>query len=435
MISQTAYYDLWTLSDSEAKFYNLFYALISLILGQNVCFTIWFDRPKRFFQFKNIRRKSIVHDQRGLIWYFILWFSKLGFLYAAFFGLTAVGGHYIISLYDQYYLMFILIVFVLYFNSWNTLIRSLGKWKRKWLLTSLIAICTIAIGLAWIPIIDSKKVESSVLEKNIFRKYNLQLPQSNVRKKIYNKSLYPEVFIPYEKDGHKLDELTFLFYDKELKIDMLGESLDVYTDLNDLNYDTFRKVRLGFDKRIKMNQVYHVFDTLITRSVTDIYFIALPEVMEYNSEFYDLQGVPLRLPLYSAGVANLNGNIDSNTQISLVVDSNNLVELSDKPVSLEILRRELIKQIFKNDNPIIMLDVDGQISYDSFITIISIIRESYFQLKDEYSYELYGLNYEDIEEYSKRKKISQKYKERIILAEDGKIRWKEYNDKMKYIYK
>jgi len=436
MTSQTAYYDLWTLSESESKFYNLFYALISLILGQNVCFTIWFDRPKRFFQFKNLRRKSIVHDQRNLIWYFILWFTRLGFLYAIFFGLTAVGGYHVMSFYDQYYWMFILVIIVLYFNSWNTLIRLLGRWKWKWLLTSIGMISVVILGLTWIPIVDFNKVENKISEKNIFRKYNLQLPQSNVRKRIYNKSLYPEVFIPYEKDGHRLNELMILFYNEELKIEQLGKSLDIYTDLNDLDYDLFRKVRLGFDRRIQMNQVYHVFDTLITRSVTDVYFIALPQDMEYDSQFYDLQGLPLRLPLYSAGVVNWNNSLyDSHDHISLVVDSNNLVELGNRPVPFGVLKVELAKQILNNDNPVIMLDVHDSVSYDSFIRVISIIRESYLQLKNEYAYELYGLRYEELEEYSKRKKISQKYKERIVLADDGEIRWKEYNSMMREAYR
>jgi len=57
----------WNLSDSETRFYNFFYASISLILGQSACLIYWFDLPRKYFSGRNYSRHFIVPDQKDLI--------------------------------------------------------------------------------------------------------------------------------------------------------------------------------------------------------------------------------------------------------------------------------------------------------------------------------------------------------------------------------
>ena len=49
-LSITKEYDLWVLSSEEVSFYNLFFAFISVIIGQSICFSFWINRPKQVFQ-------------------------------------------------------------------------------------------------------------------------------------------------------------------------------------------------------------------------------------------------------------------------------------------------------------------------------------------------------------------------------------------------
>ncbi|MEM8848353.1 MAG: hypothetical protein AAGD17_14740, partial [Bacteroidota bacterium] len=109
------YYDIWLLSDQEVQFYNLFYAYVSTILGQSICFTIWFERPKDIYERNYRRRLSIVNDHKVFNWFFLAWFSKLAIAYAALLGAT-YGSYdfYIFSFIPKYEYLFILIIIVLF---------------------------------------------------------------------------------------------------------------------------------------------------------------------------------------------------------------------------------------------------------------------------------------------------------------------------------
>ena len=98
ILSVTEDYDLWILTDKEVDFYNLFFAFISVIISQSVCFAFWFDRPRGFFEKRHYRTTTIVNDQRVLNWYFLSWFSKLAIVFGIMFGLAFHGGFYVFIL-------------------------------------------------------------------------------------------------------------------------------------------------------------------------------------------------------------------------------------------------------------------------------------------------------------------------------------------------
>ena len=92
VLSTTENYDIWLLSESEQNFYNLFYAFLSAIFGQSICFSFWLSKKRKTFGKQNYLRSSVIVDQSVLNSYFLLWFSKMAFFFAAFFGLNRWGG-------------------------------------------------------------------------------------------------------------------------------------------------------------------------------------------------------------------------------------------------------------------------------------------------------------------------------------------------------
>ncbi|MDD2286389.1 MAG: hypothetical protein PHQ11_13450 [Paludibacter sp.] len=154
-VSLTEGYDLWILSDNEVNFYNLIYAFISVIFAQSICFSFWFDKPQKLFSKRRFQQIAIVNNQRYLNTFFLFWFSVLAVIYGLIFGSTYQGGFYTFSFYPKYNYIFVLIVFVLFLQTWNSIRRIDKQHSLKWMFISMIIISTIAFGISKLNLIDS----------------------------------------------------------------------------------------------------------------------------------------------------------------------------------------------------------------------------------------------------------------------------------------
>jgi hypothetical protein len=88
VLTITEEHNLWMLTDNEVWVSNLFFAFISVIMGQSICFTFWFYKPKQVFKKSKISKYRIVHEQRFFNWFFLSWFSRLGIFIALLLGDT-----------------------------------------------------------------------------------------------------------------------------------------------------------------------------------------------------------------------------------------------------------------------------------------------------------------------------------------------------------
>ena len=188
-LSITERYDLWILSTEEVSFYNLFFAVVSVIIGQSACFSYWFNRPKQVFQKTKNKRNRIVHDQHFLNWYFLSWFSKITLIFALIFGYTFEGGFYTFSFYPDYKYLFLLIVIVLFLQTWNTIRLNLGSISLKLMFVSAVVILLVSFGFSKINLIDYKAFNKIVLSHKIEKSYNFVLPESDSYVELKNKNL------------------------------------------------------------------------------------------------------------------------------------------------------------------------------------------------------------------------------------------------------
>ena len=157
LFSHTEDFDLWVLSGKEVWFFNLFIAYISTIFGLSVCLMLWFGHPSaKYGKFKRSFAPA-VNDLFNLNVYFLSWMTKLALVWGIFLGWTAFDGTYAVSLFPDYIHIFILIIVVLFFNSWITLLKTYKNRCLKWMGISFLIVSALAFALSSINITDYRK--------------------------------------------------------------------------------------------------------------------------------------------------------------------------------------------------------------------------------------------------------------------------------------
>ena len=145
LLSLSEDYKYLIFTSKELQFYNLFYALLSLVIGLHFYIKILFDKNKQYpnkrIQFKN---NKTINNQNSLLWYFLSFFSKVTFIYGGFimssFGLYKnynlnLFNH--INFYKEYKFIFILIILVLLNQS---LMTTLFTYKTKFKIVFVIVL-------------------------------------------------------------------------------------------------------------------------------------------------------------------------------------------------------------------------------------------------------------------------------------------------------
>ncbi|WP_143017473.1 ExbD/TolR family protein [Catalinimonas alkaloidigena] len=118
----------FALSPEARTFYNRFIAFVAYILGQNICLQIWYARRKPQQGLRTRRhRLSIGNDQRFVLWPFLDVASRLGFILPILFNIVSF---FLLDFYPDYRYLFVMLVLVIFGQSWLTL-RRLHK-GRLW---------------------------------------------------------------------------------------------------------------------------------------------------------------------------------------------------------------------------------------------------------------------------------------------------------------
>ena len=151
-------------SEKELIFYNMFFAFLSLIIGQSYFVKIIIDTNKKFREKKiQFKRKKITHDQNILIWFFLSWFLRFatmyGFLNMVGFGQKlnyAPAFYENINFYEEYPYLFILIILVLFLQSWQILSLTIRNYF-KYLMGSFLLLSVLAFGFTNINLVDFEK--------------------------------------------------------------------------------------------------------------------------------------------------------------------------------------------------------------------------------------------------------------------------------------
>lgn len=391
------HHDILVLSDSEVHFYNLIYAYISLILGQSFCFLYWFDMPHRAFLKKNRYRTMFLNDQRVLNWYFLSWFSKMAM--ASVFFIFA-SSYYVISLYPEFNFLFILLVVVLFLQTWNTIRRVYKNKSLKWLLISAFIISILAFGISRINFVNYKAFNNVVLSGNPMTKYQIHLPHSFEVNRTEDNFLIQNIFIGAPHDSLKH---PFVYVnDKEIAIEELRDEINKSRAF--IPDFKLRRAycRLIVDKRVKMKTVDYVKKEIAEVGVRYITYGVLPKKVVYDEKFYNLESFKMRnldVHLYHADMPPPNYTPFKRlyNDINIKVLNTDSTWVNAYKIRNDSLVNSLFQLLNYNHKSRMVFYYDSTLCFSEYYKIIDASKAAVNQLRNKKSMENYGLPFDEID--------------------------------------
>lgn len=398
-VSLSCDYDLWLLSDEEVKFYNLVTAFIAVIISQSFCFAFWFNRPRRFRERRHFYFVSIVNDQMALNSCFLSWFSKLALVYAITLGVAPM--YYVFSLYPDYKFVFVLLIVVLFLQSWTTIRRVFKRESLKWMLVSAVAVCVIAFGISKINLIDYKELNEISLRKNVAHNYKLELPESDVFDAGTRVMLTKNVYLAMPKNQEGTE--PYLIVDGvEVKMSALPALLE---DWQSGFYDLDKQLlacRVCVDKSVKMKYVMRLKQQMARANVYRIYYAVVSRNPEYDVRYYNWLSFNTRIPSCYKDPELYREFCDRTSEfpnrIELSCKSSEILEINGKSYDIKIAKN-VLKKLIQNDlDYVIRLNVGYSMRYYDYFNALLLSREAVDEVKADCAAEYFGKPIEEISE-------------------------------------
>ncbi len=414
---------LWVLESKEVVFYNLFYAFIAVILGQSFFFTFVFDRPKKIFSKKNYRRNNIVNDQRFLSWYFLSWFSKLGTMYG--FLLTDVfsGGYYVFSFYPDYNYLFILIIVVLFLQTWTSIRLVFKRKSLKWMFVSGIVVSLLSFGMSKIDLIDYVDLNKKISEKKIVNKYKLELPESGsyekVRESYFNLHIYI-VKSKIEKEG-----ITIIVNNEIVSLDRLVYKILEFRagSVRHLSYRI--KYLLHVDKDIKMSYVEAVKQEFFKVNSLKISYVVVPINREYNSKYYTNHVFAKDYWFYQRIGFSIQDKLEKFDKLFNIInikkDGLDCVSVGGLLIDVPSLKVSLKKIIEKDPNYGFAVYTNEDDKYSEHLKVLTSTKHAVDELRSEYADKVFMKEYGELNDKEERL-VKEKYPYRVLELSGDAIR-------------
>ncbi len=417
IVTITDDYNLWILTDKEVSFYNLIFAFISVIFAQAVCFAFWFGRPRKIFSKRKFQHIAIVNDQSALNTYFIAWFSKLAFVFVLFFGLISKGGYYVFSLYPKYNYLFILVIIVLFLQTWNSIRRTYKQYSIKWMFISMITVSTIAFGLSKVNLIDYKSINNIALQKNIPLKYDLEVPESNCYEiELENRSLTKDIYVV--KNKQEENSIPQIFIDNQ-KVNLKGLGLKIREFQSSVNeYDIYScAYHLYIDKTIKMDFLNELKKEMSIIDALKIAYAIVPTNVQYDKRYYKDYTFRFRFPKYDSENYSILDRYKELNKFENIIEIKNTdsgeFKVNGITYSIGSLKQIIKENINRNPNYIVKFYINENVDFSGYFNVISKIKEAVDELRNEYSLVAYLKDFENLETEQMNETI-EKYSFRIF---------------------
>ena len=390
-------YDLWILSDKEVHFFNLFIAYFSVILGQSVAFNYWFNKPRQSFEHDNRKKANIFVDQWFLNWNFFYWFFQIVVLTGVFFINAAHFSHVKLAIYPKYNYVFYLIIIVLFLQTWTKIRFYCKRKSREWMLYSFLILSIIALGFSKINIIDYKKLNQSLLKKNIAYQYNLKLPKSKNYRNLGRRDLQRKIYIVKSKTGKTLAFFEF----KKVPIKNISKSISDWRSKRKAYIRPYLNTVLLIDKSTKMIYVDSVMNQLQKINLDGISFGVSATNEENHFPYKE----------FSIRINELKTD-DSLTKFSNVITVNLLKNNNYLVNNHEVIKSEL-SNLFKtliseNTDYIVRVHTDKNTDFGTYYSILSSLHNSIQELRKDYAKKRFKQNYEWLDR-NKTKIVRSKY--------------------------
>ena len=400
-----------TLTDARRNLYNLFFAAISMVLGNSIAINFLVSRPQNIFSRRNNKRNRIINDQSFLGPNFIYWFTQIWFQFGAF-ASEIVGSKFL----DFYLLPSILIIVVLYLDSWKTLILVIKKNRWKIQLIHLMFFVIATFILSRVDVVDYKSIDDSMLIKNPSVDVPSSLYQNNNhRNNYYDNLVFKMNFVSETEVG--------LFNSENEQIELYEIYSYIHKWMEDVPEEQQSKIspKLRANKNVPIKYIKEFELKVLTSGQLDIIYEITNED-ELTSRFYNsklkhrispslqeelplLPGEPTRVPFFNYYYKELK------SQDTLRIKISNKVKIKNLEAPLNMLPRMLKNYI--NKSTIIEYVYDNSATYQDYINVLSAHKMAVWELRETENYDEIDSQYHR-NQYSRDEELN---KERYRIRE------------------
>lgn len=373
LLTISSNYNYLELNFKELFFYNLFYAILSLLVGQSYFLKIVFDKNKNIYEKRvQFKRKKIVHDQNVLIWFFLLWFIRTAgltaFLYMNFNTEYPIDFYYDLNFYSEYKHLFILILLVLFFQSWQGFGFTYRKPFKK-IIISAIIIVSLSFLFTKIKVINIENYFKNQQEKNIYSKEKIQIPKSEFNKPL---SKWNRLF-----QIHISKNCKIYLKNKEINLAELIEEIRRFQNNNQKDYsNSFDEyIQINADASLSMRSLNEIRTAIKNFGIYSIEFTVVPSKPFYPYLYYQDHNYHLKDSNFSKSY--LENQHFSKNQILLELDTKNVLLLNNKVYSSIEISNKIADLLLKNENYIIVFKYSEAITFSEYIKILDTVYKGY----------------------------------------------------------
>ncbi len=410
----TEEYEVWVLTDAQVNFYNFVMAATAVIIGQSICFAYCFDTSWGRYGRQMYKMRSIVNDQRYLNSYFLNWASRIVFVFCIMLSMDSSGIH-ILNSHPEFNYIAILILLVLFFQSWTS-IRRYFQHSFQWMALSFILLSFLSFGLSRIQLIDYKRINEIIYSHNSWHQYTIELPESEVY--IYQKTGRFEAFlmIAEEKDSGKPILLIRRWLGEKyspIELDSLAKTITKWKE--EVYYESIDYSMLYIHKNTRMELVNQVKKKLKKAGAIRTLYGVLPSQREYDKSYYKMSVISYILndlfdnpPLWQEEQSRLG----INNIIRVVQGTSEEVSVDGVPIPITRLK-EVIRLQLDNPEKAIELQTDNRASYDNYIAILQQVLQAFQNRREDASLIRYGTSFDDLE-YEEQVELRKETPYRIV---------------------
>lgn len=212
----------------------------------------------------------------------MFWFIRTAgltaFLYMNFNTEYPIDFYYDLNFYNEYWYLFVLILCVLFLQSWQALGLLLKRHYKKMFYTFLMLSLT-AIVFTQIKIINFEGYFKTEHLNNLYLKENIRLPKSN---SFTSQSKWGRIFQIYVSENNSVFLNNKEISLSELKTEVYNQS---YFSQYYSPYDE-RFIQINADKNATMKTINSLRSIIIEYSEFKVYFGLYPSQKKYPDEYY-----------------------------------------------------------------------------------------------------------------------------------------------------
>lgn len=419
-ITVSDFFPIWVFTEDELFFYNLFFAFLSAILAQSIFMVFLIQKPKPVFHKSRFRRTDIFNDHTFLVWNLMSWFSRVGFGYGILMGVIIAPYFGTFSLYENHKYIFVLIIIVLLFSSWNSTLKIFKRKAYKWFALSLISISILSFIMAKIEVIDNDYFGEQLKNQNVFLNYEVDRVESDVYSFVGTRDLVENIYLVYPKQKDNLNKPLIIFNNQIIDLDNLKETLKQQRIKHNECDRKFLSFNMAIHKDIPMSLVNEVKFIMSTVAISKISYSIIPKDIKIDTNYLYHYGFHRRFPIlgndfYPRPKSFIRFMKSKAYEENYAIKQLNATQctINDTVIEMLSLYHHLQSICINDSKSLFTFYINENLNFSNYFEIVSTLSQVIKDLQNEYSLFNYSKHYYELDMYQQRE-VRNVYSERIL---------------------